>query len=273
VYIERDKNFGVSDAVTLHMNDRRSALSDPINARLMQDFERMQSVPMSERDPKYLVSTLGLSAVGDVAIDLPDANVLIQVGGLGGGRRQEAQRMGRILRKKTGEDQEAMFYTLISRDTTEVRFGQHRQQYLIDQGYNYRVLLANELLSGWSSSTVPEGSPAEREMLEATLENIHDGSRGGSSHKKAGGSTGGRGQRGGRFGRSESRQQEEARQREIAATRYTQPGRYYLTKFKAKKRKIASDNASAARKAAAEEVAEAAWGGFIDYYEGGVTHS
>ena len=40
--------------------------------------------------------------VGDNSFDLPDANVLIQISAHGGSRRQEAQRLGRILRAKKG---------------------------------------------------------------------------------------------------------------------------------------------------------------------------
>lgn len=41
-----------------------------------------------------------LSKVGDNSIDIPEANVLIQISSHGGSRRQEAQRLGRILRAK-----------------------------------------------------------------------------------------------------------------------------------------------------------------------------
>jgi len=40
--------------------------------------------------------------VADNSFDLPEANVLIQVSSQGGSRRQEAQRLGRILRAKKG---------------------------------------------------------------------------------------------------------------------------------------------------------------------------
>lgn len=60
-----------------------------------------------------------LSKIGDTSIDLPEATVLIQVEGQEGSRRQEAQRLGRILRPKMGmgPDTQAFFYTLVSRDT------------------------------------------------------------------------------------------------------------------------------------------------------------
>lgn len=110
--------------------------SDEVNKKLFKEFQALS--PLGKR--KFQFPALGLSSVGDVAIDLPDANVILQVSGQGGGRRQEAQRMGRILRKKSnGMDNNAKFYSLLSRDTKEMVTGAKRQEYLIDQGYQYKV--------------------------------------------------------------------------------------------------------------------------------------
>jgi DNA excision repair protein ERCC-3 len=85
------------------------------------------------------VRHLILSKVGNFALDLPDANVLIQVSGTFGSRQEEAQRLGRILRpKSTGEV--AHFYTLVTRDTRELDFAHHRQLFLTEQGYSYNIL-------------------------------------------------------------------------------------------------------------------------------------
>jgi len=81
-------------------------------------------------------SVLLLSQVGDVAVDLPEASVIIQVSSHFGSRRQEAQRFGRILRAKSGADDgeaNATFYTLVSKNTQEMYFSPKRQQYLVDQ--------------------------------------------------------------------------------------------------------------------------------------------
>ena len=43
---------------------------------------------------------IAISRVGDVSVNLPSANVVIQVSSHGGSRRQEAQRLGRVLRPK-----------------------------------------------------------------------------------------------------------------------------------------------------------------------------
>lgn len=92
------------------------------------------------------VNTIFLSKIGDNSLDIPEANVLIQISSHAGSRRQEAQRLGRILRKKKSragsglEEFDAFFYTLVSNDTREVYFTSKRQQFLIDQGYSYKVI-------------------------------------------------------------------------------------------------------------------------------------
>ena len=80
--------------------------------------------------------------MGDNSIDLPEANVLIQVSSHGGSRRQEAQRLGRILRAKKGglqEEYNAFFYSLVSQDTVEVAYSSKRQRFLVNQGYAFKV--------------------------------------------------------------------------------------------------------------------------------------
>src|SRR5207244_4969948 len=84
------------------------------------------------------VRQLILSKVGNFALDLPDANVLIQVSGTFGSRQEEAQRLGRILRPKANGDI-AHFYTLVTRDTRELDFAHHRQLFLTEQGYSYTI--------------------------------------------------------------------------------------------------------------------------------------
>ncbi len=92
------------------------------------------------------VRHLVLSKVGNFAIDLPDANVLIQVSGTFGSRQEEAQRLGRILRPKSNGDETASFFTLVTRDTRELDFAHHRQMFLTEQGYSYEILDEREVL-------------------------------------------------------------------------------------------------------------------------------
>jgi DNA excision repair protein ERCC-3 len=96
---------------------------------------------------------LVLSKVGNFAIDLPDANVMIQVSGTFGSRQEEAQRLGRILRPKEGE-RPASFYTLVSRDTREMDFAHHRQLFLTEQGYSYEILDESDLLARASTANM-----------------------------------------------------------------------------------------------------------------------
>ncbi|HEV3261186.1 MAG TPA: DNA repair helicase XPB [Gemmataceae bacterium] len=93
------------------------------------------------------VRQLILSKVGNFALDLPDANVLIQVSGTFGSRQEEAQRLGRILRPKAGGEI-AHFYTLVTRDTRELDFAHHRQLFLTEQGYSYSIADGGEMLNG-----------------------------------------------------------------------------------------------------------------------------
>lgn len=94
------------------------------------------------RNVLYAVNTIFLSKVGDTSIDLPEATCLIQISSHFGSRRQEAQRLGRILRAKRRNDEgfNAFFYSLVSRDTQEVYYSTKRQQFLIDQGYAFKVI-------------------------------------------------------------------------------------------------------------------------------------
>ena len=84
------------------------------------------------------LSGLVLSRVGNFALDLPDADVLIQVSGKYGSRQEEAQRLGRILRPKS-DGRTARFYTLVSQRTCEEDFARHRQLFLTEQGYGYQI--------------------------------------------------------------------------------------------------------------------------------------
>ncbi|XVF10564.1 hypothetical protein REPUB_Repub07fG0193300 [Reevesia pubescens] len=95
------------------------------------------------------VNTIFLSKVGDNSIDIPEANVIIQISSHAGSRRQEAQRLGRILRAKgkledrmaDGKEQyNTFFYSLVSTDTQEMYYSTKRQQFLIDQGYSFKVI-------------------------------------------------------------------------------------------------------------------------------------
>jgi DNA excision repair protein ERCC-3 len=90
------------------------------------------------------IKRLIVSKVGNFAIDLPDANVMIQISGTFGSRQEEAQRLGRILRPKQN-GLLAHFYTLVSKDTTDQDFAANRQLFLTEQGYRYTILYDDEV--------------------------------------------------------------------------------------------------------------------------------
>jgi DNA excision repair protein ERCC-3 len=81
---------------------------------------------------------LVVSKVANFSIDLPDANVAIQVSGSFGSRQEEAQRLGRILRPKK-DGGKAHFYTVVTADTKEQDFALKRQLFMTEQGYRYTI--------------------------------------------------------------------------------------------------------------------------------------
>ncbi|CAF4119839.1 unnamed protein product [Adineta steineri] len=111
--------------------------------------ERIQLLQNFQRNPK--INTIFLSKVGDTSFDLPEANVVIQISSDGGSRRQEAQRLGRILRIKKDiiniNENNAFFYTLISQDTDEMNHLPKRQSFLTDQGYTYAMLTHTQIIT------------------------------------------------------------------------------------------------------------------------------
>lgn len=89
------------------------------------------------------ISALVVSKVGNFALDLPNANVMIQISGTFGSRQEEAQRLGRILRPH--EDQLAHFYTIVTKDTVDQQYSANRQLFLTEQGYQYTILYEDEV--------------------------------------------------------------------------------------------------------------------------------
>lgn len=90
------------------------------------------------------IKLLVVSKVANFAIDLPDANVAIQISGTFGSRQEEAQRLGRILRPKSDESV-AHFYSIVSRDSSDQEFSIKRQLFLTEQGYRYDIMQAEDV--------------------------------------------------------------------------------------------------------------------------------
>ena len=106
--------------------------------------------------------TLFISRIGDTSIDLPEANVILQISSHYGSRRQEAQRLGRILRPKS-KSKRAFFYSLVSSGTEEMFYATKRQQFLVSQGYDFKTI--NKLTGIENISNLVFDSEEEKKSL------------------------------------------------------------------------------------------------------------
>jgi DNA excision repair protein ERCC-3 len=139
--------------------------------------ERLKILQNFQYNPK--VSTMFVSKVADTSFDLPEANVLIQISAHGGSRRQEAQRLGRILRAKKFSTDEfnAFFYSLVSQDTVEMPYSGKRQSFLVNQGYAYKIV---NKLPGMDDepnlglSTAVEQSQLLQQVLQASDKDLEE---------------------------------------------------------------------------------------------------
>src|SRR4029450_9069104 len=108
--------------------------------------------PVAEPEPRFAgfrrrpPARPVVAKAANFPIDLPEANVAIQVSGTFGSRQEEAQRLGRILRPKA-DGGRARFYTVVSRDTNDIEYAQRRQRFLAEQGYAYSLVDAAEILA------------------------------------------------------------------------------------------------------------------------------
>jgi len=118
------------------------------------------ATPVAERERLYDAFRAGterllvVSKVANFSVDLPDAAVAVQVSGTFGSRQEEAQRLGRILRPKTG-GKPAHFYAVVSRDTNDADYAAHRQRFLAEQGYAYSIIDSADLLAADGSGHDP----------------------------------------------------------------------------------------------------------------------
>ncbi len=135
--------------------DQLHALARHLSAPLITG-----KTPTAEREKLYAAFKSGaiplliVSKVGNFAIDLPDANVAIQVSGTFGSRQEEAQRLGRVLRPKS-DGSGAVFYSVVTLGTRDQDFAQKRQLFLTEQGYAYEIVESQGLEAGSTSSRIP----------------------------------------------------------------------------------------------------------------------
>jgi DNA excision repair protein ERCC-3 len=119
-----------------------AALDAPIIQGSTKNREREQ---LYDRFRRGELPVLVVSKVANFSVDLPEASVAVQVSGTFGSRQEEAQRLGRLLRPK-GDGRQAHFYSVVSRDTLDTDYAAHRQRFLAEQGYAYRIVDADDLL-------------------------------------------------------------------------------------------------------------------------------
>lgn len=134
-----DKILVFIDSIDILMHFAK-ILGYPFICGDLKNFERERLLQFFQTLPKWNV--LFVSRVGDVGIDLPDANVAIEVSSQFGSRRQEAQRLGRILRPKENKEgkYQSYFYSLVSIGTDEVKYAIKRQKFLVKQGYSFKII-------------------------------------------------------------------------------------------------------------------------------------
>ena len=134
--------------------DQLKIIAEELDAPLlMGKTSNKQREKLYEQFRRGEIKRMVVSKVANFAIDLPDANVAIQVSGTFGSRQEEAQRLGRILRPKA-DGGLAYFYSIVTRDTRDQEFSANRQLFLTEQGYRYVIEDAEELLA---SSSVTAG--------------------------------------------------------------------------------------------------------------------
>lgn len=173
-----NKMLCVWDLVSRHLQVGAKILLFCDHIMLLHEYGKMLNAPVvcgstplkdrimvfSDFQATNKVNIICISRVGDVSVNLPSANVVIQVSSHGGSRRQEAQRLGRILRpkdKRSGQHDnaiEAWFYSIVSIDTVEMMYASHRTAFLVDLGYNTRLLELLPTASTPSSVSASEGA-------------------------------------------------------------------------------------------------------------------
>ena len=128
--------------------DQIDELGDRIGAPIIKG-----ETPIKERERLFglfrsgEIKCLIVSKVANFSIDLPEASIAIQVSGSFGSRQEEAQRLGRVLRPKS-DGRSARFYSVVARDTIDQDYAAHRQRFLAEQGYAYRIIDADDIFSG-----------------------------------------------------------------------------------------------------------------------------
>jgi DNA excision repair protein ERCC-3 len=141
------KHRGVPTLVIGQYVDQLDDLSERLGAPLIKGETTVrQRERLYEEFRTGEIDLLVVSKVANFSVDLPSAQVAIQVSGAFGSRQEEAQRLGRLLRPKS-DGLTARFYAVVARDTVDADFAAHRQRFLAEQGYSYRIMDADDALA------------------------------------------------------------------------------------------------------------------------------
>jgi DNA excision repair protein ERCC-3 len=141
------KHRGLPTLVIGQYVDQLDELAERLGAPLIKgDTTVRQREKLYEAFRSGEIDLLVVSKVANFSIDLPTAQVAIQVSGAFGSRQEEAQRLGRLLRPKD-DGVTARFYAVVSRDTVDAEFAAHRQRFLAEQGYAYRIMDAEDAVA------------------------------------------------------------------------------------------------------------------------------
>ncbi len=141
------KHAGVPTLVIGQYVDQLDELAERLEAPLIKGETTVrQREKLYEAFRSGEIDLLVVSKVANFSVDLPSAQVAIQVSGAFGSRQEEAQRLGRLLRPKS-DGKTARFYAVVSRDTVDAEFAAHRQRFLAEQGYAYTIMDADDALA------------------------------------------------------------------------------------------------------------------------------
>jgi DNA excision repair protein ERCC-3 len=141
------KHAGTPTLVIGQYVDQLDDLAERLDAPLIKGETTVrQREKLYEAFRSGEIDLLVVSKVANFSVDLPSAQVAIQVSGAFGSRQEEAQRLGRLLRPKS-DGKIARFYAVVSRDTVDAEFAAHRQRFLAEQGYAYTIMDAADALA------------------------------------------------------------------------------------------------------------------------------
>ena len=171
-----EKMRAIASLIEYHKKDQVLLIGQYLNQlrKVAQKFNIpliTGKTPLIERELLYndfrnkKLSSLVVSKVANFSIDLPDANVAIQISGTFGSRQEEAQRLGRILRPKDFNNK-AIFYSLITNDSSEERFSHNRQLFLTEQGYEYEIFSYESFKETFGDPLQPKKSKVKKQLVE-----------------------------------------------------------------------------------------------------------